>query len=153
MLVSHFKNCPLGDPRFLPQSPSRPLESIGYTVYSNNDAHESEEPLPFWLTVGFTWSSSCPAGSRPCFCVVVHDFVFLTVSVALSPVPVGPAFLAREAPKVNMIENVADFSQVAATSNMVASAVTDFGGYLFPVFGVGALAALILFLAPPLIDE
>ena len=52
-----------------------------------------------------------------------------------------------------MIDNVADFSEVAATSNMVASSVTDFGGYLFPVFGIGALAALILFLAPPLIDE
>lgn len=52
-----------------------------------------------------------------------------------------------------MIENVADFSEVAATTNMVASSVSDFGGYLFPVFGIGALAALILFLAPPLVDE
>ena len=68
---------------------------------------------------------------------------------------VGPAFVAREAPKVNMIENVADFSvsNVAATSNMVASNVSDFGGYLFPVFGIMALSALILFLAPPLVDE
>lgn len=52
-----------------------------------------------------------------------------------------------------MIENLNDFSEVAATSNMLASNVSDFGGYLFPVFGIGALAALILFLAPPLIDE
>ncbi len=66
---------------------------------------------------------------------------------------VGPAFVAREAPKVNMIENMADFSEVAATSNMVASSVTDFGGYLFPVFGIISLAALILYLAPPLVDE
>lgn len=67
---------------------------------------------------------------------------------------VGPAFVARET-KVNMIDNVADFSasSVAATSNMVASSVNDFGGYLFPVFGLGCLMALILFLAPPLVDE
>eukprot|EP00339_Tiarina_fusa_P021298 CAMPEP_0117035706 /NCGR_PEP_ID=MMETSP0472-20121206/25346_1 /TAXON_ID=693140 ORGANISM="Tiarina fusus, Strain LIS" /NCGR_SAMPLE_ID=MMETSP0472 /ASSEMBLY_ACC=CAM_ASM_000603 /LENGTH=52 /DNA_ID=CAMNT_0004745263 /DNA_START=140 /DNA_END=298 /DNA_ORIENTATION=+ len=52
-----------------------------------------------------------------------------------------------------MIENLADFSEVAATTNMVASTVTDFGGYLFPVFGLGCLSALILFLAPPLVDE
>jgi hypothetical protein len=68
---------------------------------------------------------------------------------------VGPAFVSREAPKVNMIENVADFSasNFAATSNVVASNVSDYGGYLFPVFGLIALAGLILFLSPPLVDE
>jgi hypothetical protein len=54
---------------------------------------------------------------------------------------------------MNMIENLNDFSSVAASSNVLASSVTDFGGYLFPVFGIAALAALILFLAPPLVDE
>jgi hypothetical protein len=52
-----------------------------------------------------------------------------------------------------MMENMADFSNVAASSNMVASSVGDFGGYFFPLIGLGALAAFILFLAPPLVDE
>ena len=75
-------------------------------------------------------------------------FSFFSLSLS-----VGPAFVAREAPKVNMIENMADFSEVATSTNMVASSVGDFGGYFFPVVGLGALAALILFLAPPLVDE
>jgi hypothetical protein len=52
-----------------------------------------------------------------------------------------------------MLENVADFSSVAASSNLIAESVNDFGGYLFPVFGLLGLAGLILFLAPPLVDE
>merc|ERR1712130_10764 len=65
-----------------------------------------------------------------------------------------PASVAREAPKLNLMENtMADFSSQVASSQMVASNVADFGGYFFPVIGIGALAALILFLAPPLADE
>ena len=79
------------------------------------------------------------------FPLLINPFLFL--------LSVGPTFVAREAPKVNMIENMADFSSVATSSNMVASSVGDFGGYFFPVIGLGALAALILFLAPPLVDE
>jgi hypothetical protein len=48
---------------------------------------------------------------------------------------------------------MADFSSQVATSNMVASNVGDFGGYFFPIAGIVSLAALILFLAPPLVDE
>jgi hypothetical protein len=77
---------------------------------------------------------------------LTHQFPFHCITV-------GPAFLAREAPKVNMIENMADFSAAAASTNMIASTVGDFGGYFFPIAGLGALAALILFLAPPLVDE
>eukprot|EP00428_Durinskia_dybowskii_P025819 CAMPEP_0170232398 /NCGR_PEP_ID=MMETSP0116_2-20130129/15940_1 /TAXON_ID=400756 /ORGANISM="Durinskia baltica, Strain CSIRO CS-38" /LENGTH=92 /DNA_ID=CAMNT_0010483183 /DNA_START=96 /DNA_END=374 /DNA_ORIENTATION=- len=86
----------------------------------------------------------------------VLSLIVAVASAFVAPVnhaAVGPAFVAREAPKMNMIENLADFSEVAATSNMVASSVTDFGGYLFPVFGIASLAALILYLAPPLVDE
>jgi hypothetical protein len=43
-------------------------------------------------------------------------------------------------------------SNVAQNANLIASNVQDFGGYLFPVFGLLGLGALILFLAPPLAD-
>ena len=43
-------------------------------------------------------------------------------------------------------------SQVANNANLIASSVGDFGGYLFPLFGLIALSGLILFLAPPLGD-
>mmetsp|Transcript_13961 Transcript_13961/g.14144 ORF Transcript_13961/g.14144 Transcript_13961/m.14144 type:complete len:100 (-) Transcript_13961:257-556(-) len=42
-----------------------------------------------------------------------------------------------------------------ATQNsaLIATSSDDFGGLLFPVFGLLGLGALILFLAPPLADE
>ena len=43
-------------------------------------------------------------------------------------------------------------SNVAANANLVAANVQDFGGYLFPVFGILALCGLILYLSPPLAD-
>lgn len=57
-----------------------------------------------------------------------------------------------EAPKM-MVEG-SDFAvaDVAGNANLLASNVQDFGGYLFPVFGLLALAGLILFLSPPLAD-
>ena len=61
---------------------------------------------------------------------------------------------AREVTQLNMMENtIAEFSHQVASSQMIASSVSDFGGYFFPVLGIGSLAALILFLAPPLADE
>ena len=43
-------------------------------------------------------------------------------------------------------------SNVVSNANLIASNVSDFGGYLFPVFGILSLAGLILFLSPPLAD-
>tara|TARA_B110001452_G_C14814270_1_gene284200 strand:+ start:95 stop:265 length:171 start_codon:yes stop_codon:yes gene_type:complete len=56
---------------------------------------------------------------------------------------------------MNLIEPtaIADFSTQVASSQMVAASVADFGGYFFPIIGLGSLAGLILFLAPPLADE
>ncbi|GMI03140.1 hypothetical protein TrLO_g2500 [Triparma laevis f. longispina] len=49
---------------------------------------------------------------------------------------------------------VTEISQaLQQTSTLLAQqAPTDFGGLLFPVGGIGALAALILYLSPPLAD-
>jgi len=43
-------------------------------------------------------------------------------------------------------------SNVASNANLIATNVSDFGGYLFPVFGIIALCGLILYLSPPLAD-
>eukprot|EP00594_Rhizosolenia_setigera_P002829 CAMPEP_0178939436 /NCGR_PEP_ID=MMETSP0789-20121207/210_1 /TAXON_ID=3005 /ORGANISM="Rhizosolenia setigera, Strain CCMP 1694" /LENGTH=85 /DNA_ID=CAMNT_0020618279 /DNA_START=278 /DNA_END=535 /DNA_ORIENTATION=+ len=70
-------------------------------------------------------------------------------------VALAPRTAAPQAPK--MLLNGADValesSNFAANANTVATSVNDFGGYLFPVFGIIALAGLILYLAPPLADE
>jgi len=58
-----------------------------------------------------------------------------------------------ESPKMLIDGSVMETSDFAANANVVASNVSDFGGYLFPVFGIISLAALILFLAPPLAEE
>eukprot|EP00977_Amphora_coffeiformis_P007686 scaffold1690_cov182-Amphora_coffeaeformis.AAC.43 len=44
-------------------------------------------------------------------------------------------------------------SNIAQNANLVATAAGDFGGYAYPVVGIGFLAAFILYLSPPLADE
>jgi hypothetical protein len=39
------------------------------------------------------------------------------------------------------------------TTNVIATSIGDNGGLFFPIAGIGAIAALILFLAPPLKDD
>ena len=65
------------------------------------------------------------------------------------------AFQSRPAaPKMAVVEG-SDIavSNIVQNANLVAANVQDFGGYLFPVFGILSLAALILYLSPPLADE
>ena len=67
--------------------------------------------------------------------------------------PAAPRAFKPTTPAQMMVEgsDVA-VSNVAANANLIASNVSDFGGYLFPVFGIISLAALILYLSPPLAD-
>lgn len=44
-------------------------------------------------------------------------------------------------------------SNIAQNANLIATSAGDFGGYFYPVAGLGLLAALILYLSPPLADE
>lgn len=56
-----------------------------------------------------------------------------------------------EAPKMMLEGSDVVVSQLN-NANLIASNVSDFGGYLFPLFGLLGLAGVILFLAPPLAD-
>jgi len=50
------------------------------------------------------------------------------------------------------MEPVQTLDALTSASTIVATANSDFGGLLFPVGGIGLLAALILYLSPPLSD-
>jgi len=81
-------------------------------------------------------------------------FLFPLMFVQQPTTVSSPAFTRVEAPKMSL-DSVVDIatSSIAQTSQMVATNSGDFGGALFPVFGLGILGAIILFLAPPLADE
>jgi hypothetical protein len=64
-----------------------------------------------------------------------------------------PAFARSQAPKMMIEGTDIAISNVAANANLIATSAADNGGLLFPVVGIGFLAAIILFLAPPLLDE
>lgn len=63
-----------------------------------------------------------------------------------------PAFAQRvEAPKM-MVDSV-QLTDIAQNANLIATNSGDFGGAAFPILGLGLIAALILFLSPPLADQ
>ena len=85
--------------------------------------------LLLFLPNAFQWTHSCS-----------------TITTAM------PAFTrTATAPKMIIDGSIMEQS-VLANPQLIASQVSDFGGYLFPVFGIIALAGLILFLSPPLAD-
>lgn len=65
-----------------------------------------------------------------------------------------PAFTRQTEAKMMPFESVeAITNSVATSSNVVATTAGDFGGYFYPIAGLGLLAALILYLSPPLVDD
>ncbi|CAB9513171.1 expressed unknown protein [Seminavis robusta] len=80
-------------------------------------------------------------------------FVFALI-IAVAQAFVTPATQALSAAKVEAPQMSFDsFAEIAQSSQMIASNAGDFGGALFPVFGLATLGAIILVLAPPLRDD
>jgi hypothetical protein len=68
---------------------------------------------------------------------------FAPIASVVAPLAAAPA-----------LAPVATAEALQTVSNiLVASSEGDFGGYFFPTAGLGLLAAVIIFLAPPLADE
>jgi hypothetical protein len=66
----------------------------------------------------------------------------------------SPAFTRVQAPKMVMEGvDVSALNDVLTNANLIATSVSDNAGYAFPAIGLVSLAALILYLAPPLVDE
>jgi hypothetical protein len=66
-----------------------------------------------------------------------------------------PAFVraSTEAKMISMEHADVALSQVASSANLIATSAGENGGYFYPVAGIAFLAALILYLSPPLADE
>ena len=67
---------------------------------------------------------------------------FAPIVSTVAPLAAAPALAPVPAEALQTMSNV-----------LIASNEGDFGGYFFPTFGLGLLAAIIVFLAPPLADE
>lgn len=50
------------------------------------------------------------------------------------------------------IEATEVVSSFVQNANVIATSADEFGGYFYPVAGLGLLSALILYLSPPLSD-
>lgn len=73
---------------------------------------------------------------------------------ALIVPPTLAAMSGRTAPVVpNMIIDGSVMESAASTANLIATSSGENGGFFFPVAGIVSLAALILFLAPPLKED
>ncbi|KAL3784527.1 hypothetical protein HJC23_012162 [Cyclotella cryptica] len=58
---------------------------------------------------------------------------------------------APQAPKMMIDGSVME--SAAANANLIATSSGDFGGAFWPVAGIVSIAALILYLAPPLVGD
>ena len=67
---------------------------------------------------------------------------FAPIASVVAPLAAAPALAPVPAEALQTASNV-----------LIAANEGDFGGYFFPTFGLGLLAAIIVFLAPPLADE
>jgi hypothetical protein len=75
--------------------------------------------------------------------------VLLSVGSAFAPIASTLAPLALTPAALPVAPDVIS----AANSLIIASSENDFGGYFFPIAGLGLLSAFITFLSPPLKDD
>ncbi|KAL7535735.1 hypothetical protein ACHAXR_006699 [Thalassiosira sp. AJA248-18] len=81
-------------------------------------------------------------------------FALLVAAASAFTAPVNTAVATgRTTTAPKMLIDGAVLESAANTANLIATSSGDNAGLFFPVAGLGSLAALILFLAPPLKDE
>lgn len=85
----------------------------------------------------------------PFFCIA-HLLSSDPLSLTPSTITAFNRASTVEAPKMMIDGSVLE--SAASTANLIATSSDANGGAFFPVAGIVSLAALILFLAPPLVD-
>mmetsp|Transcript_18925 Transcript_18925/g.29697 ORF Transcript_18925/g.29697 Transcript_18925/m.29697 type:complete len:88 (+) Transcript_18925:66-329(+) len=87
----------------------------------------------------------------------MRSFFLFALLVAAASAFVSPAGqtvgMSRTAEAPNMLIDGSVMESAASTANLIATSNADNGGMFFPVAGIISLAALILFLAPPLKED
>lgn len=89
----------------------------------------------------------------------MRSFFLFALLVAAASAFVAPTNQAvatsrpTSAVPVNMMIDGSVLESAASTANLIATSSGDNGGLFFPAAGLLSLAALILFLAPPLKDN
>ncbi|KAL7579848.1 hypothetical protein ACA910_004860 [Epithemia clementina (nom. ined.)] len=87
--------------------------------------------------------------------VFLLALLFAAASAFVAPANNAVAFARTSSVKMVPVEavDVDAISTIAQSTNMIASSAGDFGGYFYPILGLGLVSALILYLSPPLVDE
>lgn len=89
----------------------------------------------------------------------MRSFFLLALLVAAASAFVAPVNKAvgmsgRSVPMApKMMIDGSVIESAANSANLIATSNGDNGGFFFPVVGLVSLAALILYLAPPLVEE
>jgi len=83
----------------------------------------------------------------------IFSLLIAAASAFVAPANTALASSGRTTPQApKMMVDGAVIESVITNANLIATESASFGGAFFPVAGLGSLAALILYLAPPLVD-
>jgi hypothetical protein len=116
-------------------------------------ARRNEEPLPVDVCCALREGNENGWG-RIQTASMPMTLYFLTFNYRCFETVASPAYASATSAKMMPVEVVdVAVSNVAQNANLIATSAGDFGGYFYPVAGIGILAAFILYLSPPLADE